>query len=115
MLIYIGSEREIWQLTFLVAFFLKIVDFRLVIIYFGTPQNAPDHTVFVKKVPGEHPPNPPSNSLTTQCYGPPTHLPCYYLEGNEPFLKEFLRNAYQIYTYLIYLKLNQHIGTNKQL
>ena len=42
-----------WQLSFLVWFVsLKLLIFRLVITYFGTPQIAPDHTVFVKKFPG---------------------------------------------------------------
>ena len=35
--------------------------------------------------------------------------------ANQPLLKEFLKNAYQIYTFLIKLKLNKHIATDKQL
>ena len=60
---------------------LKIVGFRLVITYFWAPQIAPDLTIFVKKFAGGMPPNPPSNSVCTQCYGPPTHLLFYYLCG----------------------------------
>ena len=41
----------------------------LVTTYFGTPQIAPDHNIFVKKNSGEHAPGPPSNSVRTQCYG----------------------------------------------
>ena len=42
--------REECQIGFLVCFFpLKLLIFRLVITYFGTPQIAPDHTIFVKK------------------------------------------------------------------
>ena len=61
-------------------FSLKLLIFRLVITYFGTPQIAPDHTIFVKKFQGEHAPGPP---LTTVCVhnvtAPPTHLLFYYL------------------------------------
>ena len=35
-------------------FYLKLLIFRLVITYFGTPQIAKDHTIFVKKFAGEH-------------------------------------------------------------
>ena len=45
---------------------LKLLIFRLVITYFGTP---PYHTIFVKKFPGEHAPDHPSYSVTTQRYG----------------------------------------------
>ena len=40
-------------------FFLKLLIFELVITYFGTPQVAPDHTIFVKKITGEHAPELP--------------------------------------------------------
>ena len=56
------------NLVLLMIFPLKTVDCRLVITYFGTPQIAPDHTIFVKNFPGEHAPDPPSNIVTTQCY-----------------------------------------------
>ena len=49
-------------------FLLKLLIFRVVITYFGTSQIAPDLTIFVKKIPGDHAPGPPSNSVTTQCY-----------------------------------------------
>ena len=97
------SEREIWQLSILVDFSpLKLLVFRLVITYFGTPQFAPDHTIFVKTFLGEHVPGPPpppthththtpSNSVCTQCYGPTNT--CYFIIflGYLPFLKEFLK------------------------
>ena len=57
-----------WQLSFLVIFFLKLLIFRLVKTYFGTPQIAPDHTIFVEKNSGEHAPGPPSKCVRTQCY-----------------------------------------------
>ena len=47
-----------------VIFSLKLLTFRLVITYFGVRQIAPDHTFFVKNFP-----DPPSNSVCTQCYG----------------------------------------------
>ena len=61
-------------LSFLVELFsLKLLIFTLVITYLGTPQIASDHTIFVKIFPewggGGMPPDPPSNSVCTQCYG----------------------------------------------
>ena len=58
-------------IQFLVDFTLKLLIYRLITtyMYFRTPQIAPDHTIFVKKNPGEHATGPPSNSVTTQCYG----------------------------------------------
>ena len=47
------------------------------------------------------PPDPPNNFVTTQCYGA-THAPARLVSiGNKPFLKDILKNAYPIYTYLI--------------
>ena len=50
-------------------FSLKLLIFRWVITYLGTPQIAPDDAIVVKKNSGEHAPGPPSNSVTTKCYG----------------------------------------------
>ena len=47
------------------CFSLKLLIFRLVITYFGRPQIAPDHTIFVKKKSREQAPGPPSNSVTS--------------------------------------------------
>ena len=81
---------------------LKLLIFRLVIAYFGTPQIAPDHIIFAKRILGEHAPRTP---LSTVCLhnvrGPPTHLLCYYIFMSLALFKEFLKNAYQIYKYLI--------------
>ena len=74
MLIMIDLREKHGNLVFLLIF-LKLLIFRLVITYFGTPQIASDHTIFVKKFAGGEgglwgmPPDPPSNSVTTQCNG----------------------------------------------
>ena len=54
---------------------LNLLIFRLLITYFGTPQIAPDHAIFLN-FPGEQTPKPPSNSVTTQCYGA-TYTPAH--------------------------------------
>ena len=59
-------------------FSLKLLIFRVLITYFGTPQIAPDHTIFVKVFRGSMPPDPPSNTVTTQCYGA-TYTPAILL------------------------------------
>ena len=62
MLIKIDLREKYGDKSFLVDFFpFKLLIFRLVITYFGTPQIAPDlsdHTIFFKKFPGEHAPRP---------------------------------------------------------
>ena len=57
-----GSERLIRLQSRLAVKVLKLLIFRLVITYLGVLQIAPDHTIFVKKVPGEH--APPAMLLT---------------------------------------------------
>ena len=55
-------------ITFSCYFFLKIGDF---LVGNNILWDAPDHTISVKKFPGEHapgPPPPPSNSVPTQFY-----------------------------------------------
>ena len=47
--------------------------FRLVIKYFGSPQIAPDHTIFVKKIPGDMPPDPLATVWLDNVTLPPTH------------------------------------------
>ena len=54
---------------------IQLLIFSLVIAYSGTPQIAPDRSIFVNFFPGEHAPGPPSNNVTSQCYG---HT-CYVL------------------------------------
>ena len=73
---------------------MKIVDFRLVIPYFGTPQIAPDHTIFFKKILGEHAPHPPSNSVCTQCYRATYN--CYFIIF--------------LYILTLFMKLNKRIA-----
>ena len=51
--------REKYAIKFSFDFFpLKLLIFRLVITYFGTPQIAPDHTFFVRMTRGSMPPAP---------------------------------------------------------
>ena len=65
-------------------FSLKLLIFRLVIIYFRNAQIAPDHTIFIENFQGSMPKDPPSDSVCTQWYEPPTYLLFYYLLGNSP-------------------------------
>ena len=77
MLIKIHLREEIWQLNFLVYFYpLELLIFRL-LITLRAPQIAPDHTILVNIFP-----DPPSNSLTTQCYGA-TYTPARLLSFKE--------------------------------
>ena len=80
MLIKIDLREKYGNYVFLLIFPLKLLIFRLVITYFGTPQIAPDHTIFVKKFPVENAPRTPLATVSLlNVTGPPTHLLCYYL------------------------------------
>ena len=58
MLIKIDLREKFGNSVFLWICFKKRLIFRLVITYFGTPQIAPDLTIFVKIFRGSKPPNP---------------------------------------------------------
>ena len=87
---------------------LKIADFSLVIAYFGTPRLHQITPFLSKFSQGSMPPDPPSMSRALYCYS----LPMILFLDNKLIIMRKLKNADQIYTYLMKLKFNKCIGPN---
>ena len=83
---------------------LKLLNFMLVITYFGTPRS---HHIYQKDIGGASPP-PPHMWLHIFFYTG-LHLLCNSLLDNYFIFIRKLKNADQIY--LMKLKLNKHIGS----
>ena len=102
------------QLTFVVVglLALKLLIFSLVIAYFGTPrlhQNAPFLSKFSR---GSMPPD--SLAQVRLCIVPVYLCTCYvilFLDIKLIIMRK-IKNADQIYTYLMKLKFNKCIGPN---
>ena len=58
------------------------------------------------------PPDPPSTSPAVYCYSLPMHLLCNPILDNKLSIMRKLKNADQIYTYLMKLKFTKCIGPN---
>ena len=99
-------------LTFVVVdlLTLKLLIFSLVIAYFGTPRLHQKRTIFIKIFPGDHAPGPLARVrlciVTVYLY---TSYVILFLD-NKLIIMRKLKNADQIYTYLMKLKFNKCIG-----
>ena len=71
------SEKEVWQLSVLDDFFLKIVNFYVGNNILWDAQDCTRSHHFCQKISGVACPGPPSNSVCTQCYEA-TYTPAFF-------------------------------------
>ena len=107
-------KRKIWRIIFVVVdlLSLKLLIFRFIIMFFGTLRMHKVAHFFPNFSQGEHahgpPPPPPNKNLVSVDIHTGVHT--RFLQLTSWFFIKTLKNADQVYTYLMKLKLNTRIG-----